>query len=182
MSVVKWTNGKCCKKCSCCITSKEAFLYHPYSLHLILKWMQQSHLLSFFTGMHSWCNNSILPFYGWVYMWSFSQMLTTKRDYGTRNSVKMCSNETFLKVCIIVNRLALWEELKYASALDIIKSLLTTVPWELVEIVLPPANCFTIGHRLTYYCSAIDSGKEAANKRWKWHEMKWIEMNTHVLQ
>lgn len=124
---------------------------------------------------------SILFFYGCIYSGHFPKCWQL-RGFGTRNSVKMCGNGTFLKVYIIVNRLALWEELKYASTLDIIKSMLTTVPREHVEIVLPPANCFTTGHSLTCCCSAIDLGKEAANKRGKWHEMKWIEMNTHVLQ
>lgn len=135
--------------------------YISYFLDLILRWMQQSYLLYFLQGCSSEAITAFSLFFnGCLYMWPFSQMLTTKRDYGTRDSVKMCSNGAFLKVYIIVNRLALWEELKYASTLDIIKSMLTTVPRVLVEIVLPPANCSTIGHSLTYCSSAIDSGKE----------------------
>lgn len=156
----------------------------PYSLNLIQK-MNAAKLFGvlFYRDalVKSWIT-AFSFFYGRIYMWPFSQMLPTKRDYGTGNSVKMCSNGTFLKVYIIVNRLALWEELKYASALDIIKSMLTTVPRELVEIVLPPANCFTNWLGIAWHTAAVQLIQERKRQikeenGMKWNELKWTHMS-----
>lgn len=65
---------------------------------------------------------------------------------------------------------------KYTSALDTIKLLLTSLPWEQLGVVPPPANCFTIQRsRRNNTLPALRQ-----NERQKWHEIKHIGVNTHV--
>lgn len=65
---------------------------------------------------------------------------------------------------------------KYFSALDTIKLLLTSLPWEQLGIVPPPANYFTIQHSRRN--NTLPAFRE--NQRQKRHEIKRIGVNTHV--